>query len=1135
MSKNPLQNLFSDIANAIRNKTGEISSMKPDEFVEKINSISIGGGGSANLSPLKVTENGVYKPTKPVDGFSEVDVKVPIPEGYIKPEGEIEVTENGTVNVAQYENAVVNVPIPDGYIKPEGEVEITENGTIDITQYASAVVNVPSSGGGTEDADLRVLEVTKNGTYKASENKIGSKTSITFNQDYAGFVDMNGMPCVVLENVIPSLAFSMVDGMPVVDDTPLHENWSYILTNPSLGQTMAFKAEELPFDISGGAGQAFVELQQELPGIYILICEAARLNFAIFVAANVEEIFTEGGASADMTNQILSMFRPGCAYFVDLAAMGMTPYEVTFEIGTDVPDPCDGYSEVNVDVKPNLTSLSVTENGTYTIEKTYADSFTYNANTEHNVPEGSLGAFKLDVQLPELDLSTLDINTGNIDLSNFAKDWAFSLSIGDDVISFSAEELPITLDNGDVIKLAIREFPELRIASHRVAMFCPSNAEEYIRKLLELMGENLSEEEVQAMLSMLPPNTVFFFDLSSLSSDYEATFSYNPLPTKYDGYSSVKVEVPAPAPIPTQEKTLTVTENGTNTVVPDDGYNISKVTVTTKVPIPEPVLVDLSVSENGIYTPDESIDGYSSVMVNIPSEGIMLNDGIKVSRVAISKDVTSIDNDFSSISPSYTTYIKYDDTMEEWEAIPKIDNWNAGKIDEVRCTDGNIQINGSMLTYVLDSATDTYSITDCPTDATEAVIPRTYSGKAVSKLNQLAFDACSSLTNIIIPDSITDIGEYTFRSCTNLTKVKLPNSITSIGSYVFNKCSNLTDITIPDGVTTIGGYTFSNCDSLTQVTIPDGVMTIGNCAFSNCDNLESVSIPASVNNIPKYTAFSGCRKLVNLVIDPDNAHYSFKDGVLYNKEKTKIYSIISASELIVPSTVTSFSISDGAVYLTSVDFEENSQVISIQATGFNGSTNLTYVRIPDSVTSIGAQTFRQCSNLKTVILGKNIASIGEKCFYQTSADIYITNMDSWIRGNVTLGDNAIGASCKMHFIDSNDEEIVNITIPEDITSIRSRAFDKFKNIQSVVIHDGVTNIEDFAFNWCDSLTNVTIGSGVINIGKQAFYNNSSDRNDLIITYNGTMEQWNTITKGNSWVYVNHAYTIHCTDGDITKS
>jgi hypothetical protein len=144
-------------------------------------------------------------------------------------------------------------------------------------------------------------------------------------------------------------------------------------------------------------------------------------------------------------------------------------------------------------------------------------------------------------------------------------------------------------------------------------------------------------------------------------------------------------------------------------------------------------------------------------------------------------------------------------------------------------------------------------------------------------------------------------------------------------------------------------------------------------------------------------------------------------------------------------------------------------------------------------------------------------------------------MDSWVRGNVTRGDNAIGASCKMHFIDSNNEEIVNITIPEEVTSIHANTFDKFTNIQSVVIHDGVTNIEDLAFNWCDSLTNVTIGSGVTNIGRYAFHTYSTDSASLIITYNGTLEQWNAITKDSAWIYIDHGYTIHCTDGDITKS
>lgn len=106
-------------------------------------------GGVANpvIEPLSVTENGTYTAPEGVDGYSPITVNVPIPDGYIKPSGTKEITENGTHDAKAYESVNVNVPIPEGYIQPSGTLEVTENGTFDVTDKASVNVNVPTGGG----------------------------------------------------------------------------------------------------------------------------------------------------------------------------------------------------------------------------------------------------------------------------------------------------------------------------------------------------------------------------------------------------------------------------------------------------------------------------------------------------------------------------------------------------------------------------------------------------------------------------------------------------------------------------------------------------------------------------------------------------------------------------------------------------------------------------------------------------------------------------------------------------------------------------------------------------------------------------------------------------------------------------
>ena len=129
---------------------------------------------------------------------------------------------------------------------------------------------------------------------------------------------------------------------------------------------------------------------------------------------------------------------------------------------------------------------------------------------------------------------------------------------------------------------------------------------------------------------------------------------------------------------------------------------------------------------------------------------------------------------------------------------------------------------------------------------TEVVIPNN-----VTSIGDRAFKDCKSLTRITIPDSVTSIGEYAFFGCESLTNITIPDSVTSIGNWTFWGCYSLTNITIPDSVTSIGKYAFYWCESLTNITIPDSVTSIGDWAFCGCKSLTSISIPKHLDDIKK--------------------------------------------------------------------------------------------------------------------------------------------------------------------------------------------------------------------------------------------------------------------------------------------
>ena len=87
------------------------------------------------------------------------------------------------------------------------------------------------------------------------------------------------------------------------------------------------------------------------------------------------------------------------------------------------------------------------------------------------------------------------------------------------------------------------------------------------------------------------------------------------------------------------------------------------------------------------------------------------------------------------------------------------------------------------------------------------------------------------IKRIIIGDGATTIGEYAFNNCSTLTSVTIPNSVTEIGDRAFSECRELTSVTIPNSVTTIGCLAFNLCSALTSVTIPNSVTEIGGGAF----------------------------------------------------------------------------------------------------------------------------------------------------------------------------------------------------------------------------------------------------------------------------------------------------------------
>ena len=433
--------------------------------------------------------------------------------------------------------------------------------------------------------------------------------------------------------------------------------------------------------------------------------------------------------------------------------------------------------------------------------------------------------------------------------------------------------------------------------------------------------------------------------------------------------------------------------------------------------------------------------------------------------------------------------------------------------------DGRVKItgyNGGAETVVIPDTIDGKSVTSIGRRAFEGctnlksiTIPN-----SVTEMGRRAFSGCSSLTGIAIPDSVTEIGKYAFDGCKSLTSITIPDGVTSIGDGAFYNCSSLTEIKvasensnyvsvngvlynkdkttiicypagkkgnnykIPDGVTKVDSSAFIGCSSLTSITIPNGVTSIGDSAFEDCTSLKSITIPNSVTSIGD-SAFEDCTSLTSITIP--NGVTSIGDSAFEG--------CTSLTSITIPNSVTS--IGSGAFIgcssLTSITIPDS--VTCIGDSAFNGCTSLTSITIPDSVTSLGNSAFSGCASLASITIPDSVTSIGDDAFRECSSLTSIT-----IPYSVTsIGDYAFLGCSRLTAIDVNTDN-------KDYTSVNGVLFYNDKTIicypagkkgNNYKIPDGVTSICWYAFSGCTSLTSITIPDSVTEIGGSAFENCSS--------------------------------------------
>ena len=379
-----------------------------------------------------------------------------------------------------------------------------------------------------------------------------------------------------------------------------------------------------------------------------------------------------------------------------------------------------------------------------------------------------------------------------------------------------------------------------------------------------------------------------------------------------------------------------------------------------------------------------------------------------------------------------------------------------------------------------------------------------------------AFSCCYSLSEIVIPSSVTSIGDWAFSGCVSLSEIVIPSSVTSIGDRAFEDCSSLKYISIPksvvglngnpfshwngkleclspnfvyeddilfnkdksriisfrnqniksyvipSSVTSIGDRAFSHCYSLSEIVIPSSVTSIGNSAFWSCYSLSEIVIPSSVTSIGN-SAFWGCNSLSEIVIPSS----------VTNIGDSAFSGCRSLSEIVIPSSVTSIGYSAFSDCRSLSEIVIPSSVTSIGNSAFKGCNSLSEIVIPSSVTSIGNSAFSDCRSLSEIVIPSSVTSIGHYAFSDC-----LSLSEIVIPSSVT----SIGYSAF-----SGCRSLSEIVIPSSVTSIGDYAFSGCRSLSEIVIPSSVTSIGHHAFYDCDSLSEIVIPSSVTSIGDGAFY------------------------------------------------